>query len=124
MKLKSKNVTPREDASREKVAKKSVNSLHKILMLARGGGSLQAQRVKCGKPNCRCARGELHEGYHYFFLSSPAGLSKFYVRRKDVPAVRAVIAEGVRRRRLWRAELNRAQALLRRMMSDALGVSI
>ncbi len=124
MKRKAKDVTPRGNAQREEAAKKSTDSLPKILRLASVKGSLQAQRVKCGKPNCRCARGELHEGYHYFFLKTPTRFLKFYVRREDVPAVRTVIADRVRRRRALRAELNDAQAFLRRMMSAAVGVKI
>jgi hypothetical protein len=124
MKRRSKDVTPSEKGSREDAPKKSADSLPKILRLAASGGSLQAQRVKCGKANCRCSRGQSHEGYYYLFLSSPAGLSKLYVKRKDVPAVRAVIAARQRRRRAWRAELEGARALLRRMMSEALGVKI
>ncbi|HEV7893894.1 MAG TPA: DUF6788 family protein [Pyrinomonadaceae bacterium] len=116
---KAKDVTPHENGSRGGESKKSADSLPKILRLAARGGSLQAQRVKCGKSNCRCARGQSHEGYYYLFLSSPAGLSKLYVRRKDVPAV---IAERQRRRRAWRAELDEARAFLRRIMSDAVGV--
>ena len=30
-------------------------------------GAICPQMVKCGKPNCKCARGELHDGYSYFF---------------------------------------------------------
>ncbi len=123
MKRKSKDVTSRGNASREDATKKSTDSLPKILTLASGKGSLQVQRVKCGKHNCRCARGELHKGY-YFFLWTPTGMLKFYVRREDVPAVRAVIEERVRRRRAWSAELNEARAFLRRMMSAAVGVKI
>jgi uncharacterized protein DUF6788 len=119
---KSQDVTPRENSSRGNATKKSADSLPKILYLARRGGSLQAQRVKCGKPRCKCARGELHEGYYYLFLWSPAGLSKFYVRREDVPAVCAVIEARQRRRQVWLAELNEARALLRRMMSEAVEV--
>ena len=100
----------------ESGAEKSADSLPKILLLAGGGGSLQAQRVGCGKPNCRCARGRPHEGYYYLFLSTPAGVSKLYVRRADVPLVRAVIVERRRRRRAWRAEFDEVRALLRRMM--------
>jgi hypothetical protein len=119
---KSKDVTPREKASREDEPKKSADSLPKILRLAGRGGSLQVQRVNCGKANCKCSRGALHEGYYYLFLWSPAGMSKLYVRRKDVPAVRAVIEERQRRSRAWSAELNEARAFLRRMMSEAVGV--
>ena len=120
----SKDVTPRDNASREGASKKSAKSLPKIVALARRGGSLQSQRVRCGKHNCKCARGELHEGYHYLFLSQPSGLAKFYVRREDVPAVRAAIAERRRRSRAWRTELNEARAFLRRMMSNAVGVKL
>jgi hypothetical protein len=117
MTRKSKDVMPCENASRGGAEKKSADSLPKILRLARRGGSLQRQRVKCGKPGCKCSRGELHDGYYYFFMPTPAGLAKFYVRREDVPAVRAVIAERVNRRRMWRAELEGARNLLRILMS-------
>lgn len=65
--------------------------LPKILRLAGGKGSLHTQRVRCGKANCKCARGDLHEGYHYFFSRIGGRQFKVYVRREDVPAVRAVI---------------------------------
>jgi len=48
-------------------------------------------------------------------------MSKLYVRRADVPVVRAVIAERRRRQSAWRSELNEAWAILRRMMSADLG---
>ncbi len=123
MKRKAKDVTPRENASRIGASKKTADSLPKILRLVGSKGSLQVQRVRCGKSNCRCAHGQLHEGY-YYFLWTTTGMLKFYVRREDVPTVRTVIAERVRRRRAWRAELNDAQAFLRRMMSAAVGVKI
>jgi hypothetical protein len=124
MARKTKDVKSHENASGKAVPKKSADSLPKILRLAGRGGSLQTQRVRCGKPNCRCARGQLHEGYHYLFLSTPAGASKLYVRRRDVAAVRAVIVERRRRSRAWRSELNEARAFLRRMMSAAMGVKL
>ncbi|NPV63851.1 MAG: hypothetical protein HPY61_14715 [Methanotrichaceae archaeon] len=36
---------------------------------ARGGGSYVLQKVKCGKPTCRCARpgGQLHGPYWYYY---------------------------------------------------------
>lgn len=96
----------------------------KILRLAARSGSLQVQRVRCGKANCRCARGQLHEGYYYLYLWSTAGPSKLYVRRKDVAAVRAVTEARRKRQRAWRAELNEARAFLRRLMRSAVGVRI
>lgn len=121
---KSKDVTPCENASRGRAPKKSAEMLPKILRLAGGRGSLQIQRVRCGKANCRCARGQLHEGYHYFFSRAAGRQFKVYVRQEDVPAVRAAIDERRRRSRAWRDELNEARAFLRRIMSAAAGVKL
>jgi len=77
--------------------KKSGADLPKILEVAAHTGSLQAQRVRCSKTNCKCARGQLHEGYYYFFWSNSSGAFKRYVRRADVLAVRAVIERRRRR---------------------------
>lgn len=44
---------PRERALRSKLAK----LVHDAPMLR---GSLTTRRITCGKPNCRCARGEKH----------------------------------------------------------------
>ena len=121
---KSKDVKPRENASRGRALKKSAEMLPKILRLAGGSGSLQAQRVRCGKANCRCARGELHDGYYYFFSRIGGRQFKVYVRRADVPAVRAVIQTRAVQRTRWRSELNEARAFLRRLMRSATGVGL
>lgn len=122
--MKSKDVRQRENASRASGAKKTAGMLPKILSLAAGKGSLQTQRVRCGKANCRCARGDLHEGYHYFFSRVGGRQVKVYVRREDVPAVRAAIRARVVRRAQWRSELGEARAFLRRLMSTAVGVKL
>ena len=56
-------------------------------------GALIAERVRCGKPSCRCARGELHGPYHYRYWRAGGRLIKTYVRKADVDAVRAGCAE-------------------------------
>lgn len=48
-------------------------------------GGLYIQRVRCGKSNCKCARGESHTAY-YFFTRHNGKLIKFYVRKSDVAA--------------------------------------
>lgn len=121
---KAKDVTARENASGGYASEKSAELLPKILKLAGGNGSLHAQRVRCGKANCRCARGELHEGYHYFFSRIGGRQFKVYVRREDVPAVRAVIRSRAVRRARWRSELSEARAFLRRLNSAAVEVKI
>ena len=62
MKRNSKDVTRKKNAAPVRVAKKSAALLPKILELAVTTGSLQIQQVRCGKANCKCARGHWHEG--------------------------------------------------------------
>src|SRR5829696_4292835 len=101
----SKDDSAGKKASRARDSEKSAEMLPKILSLAARSGSLQTQRVRCGKVNCKCARGELHDGYTDFFWRLGRRQLKWYVRREHAPAVRAVIAERTRRRRAWNAEL-------------------
>ncbi len=48
-------------------------------------GGLYLQRVRCGKQNCKCARGEMHPAY-YFFTRRNGKLVKFYVRKAQIGA--------------------------------------
>lgn len=69
--------------------------------------------VRCGKPNCKCARGELHGPYFYRFMRDKYGrLRKQYVRRSEVEAWR----ELCERRREWFAERAGMRALCRRVV--------
>jgi hypothetical protein len=52
-------------------------------------GAVCAQMVRCGKKNCKCARGELHGPYYYHFERVDGVLVKRYVKAKDVAAIRA-----------------------------------
>ena len=60
-----------------------------------------AQWVRCGKPACRCARGELHGPYHYVFFRQRGRLHKWYVRQADVATMQS---EAQRRRERARRE--------------------
>ena len=56
-------------------------------------GSVQPQYVRCGNPDCRCVRGELHGPYWYRFWRDETGrLRKEYVRLADLEKVRAACA--------------------------------
>ena len=55
-------------------------------------GSLQVERRRCGKPGCRCARGERHGPYFYRVWYEGGRRRKRYVPRAGVPAVAAGIA--------------------------------
>lgn len=120
---KAKDVRASENASRGDGDKKRADSLPKILRYVALGGTLQKQRVRCGKTNCKCARGERHEAF-YLFYSRRGRQLKFYVRRGDVPKVRAFVEARKRRDAAFRAEMREARAFVRRMMLDAIGVRI
>jgi hypothetical protein len=55
-------------------------------------GAVCAQYKRCGKANCRCARGELHGPYFYRFQWYEGGVVKEYLRLSDVEEVRAACA--------------------------------
>ncbi len=44
---------------------------------------------RCGKPGCRCARGELHRAHYRMWRDKGGRLRKEYVRARDVEAVKA-----------------------------------
>jgi len=56
---------------------------------ARGGGSYVLQKVRCGKPTCRCARigGELHGPYWYLFTKKDGKTTSKYVGKNRLPEV-------------------------------------
>ncbi len=51
-------------------------------------GAVCGQWVRCGKPGCKCARGELHGPYFYRFVRQGGRLRKRYARLADLDAVR------------------------------------
>jgi hypothetical protein len=55
-------------------------------------GTIHAQRVRCGKENCRCARGSPHVAY-YRFWRERGRQRKAYVRKADLEAMRQACAE-------------------------------
>jgi hypothetical protein len=55
-------------------------------------GVLRAERVRCGKPTCRCANGHLHGPYLYRRWSEHGHQRRRYVRAQDADEVRAALA--------------------------------
>jgi hypothetical protein len=71
-------------------------------------GTVQPQYVRCGKPNCKRAHGELHGPYWYRIWRDEGGTQhKEYVRKPDLERVRAACEAH-------RQELHEAQAILAR----------
>jgi hypothetical protein len=62
-------------------------------------GVVCAQRVRCGKPNCRCATGQRHLAYYRFWREG-GRLCKRYVPRADLERVRAACQARREARRL------------------------
>jgi hypothetical protein len=80
-------------------------------------GSLQPRYVRCGKPTCRCARGELHGPYWRRFWREGGYQRTQYVRLADLEFTRQAIAERQRERSI-RVVTRAVQALEREL--DAL----
>jgi hypothetical protein len=52
-------------------------------------GTVHAQFIRCGKPNCKCVRGELHGAYYYHFVRVGGRLQKRYLKTWEVEAVKS-----------------------------------
>ena len=83
---KKKDTRPMTMEESETAETKSQNPLHKMEPLP---GAVCAQYMRCGKPNCRCANGDLHGPYHCFFYRINGRLIKRYVRKADAPLMMA-----------------------------------
>ena len=53
--------------------------------------ALVSHRVRCGKPNCRCAAGASHGPYWFLHWREGRVQRRKYVRGADLAAVRAVV---------------------------------
>lgn len=69
-------------------------------------GGLYLQRVRCGKTNCKCARGEKHSAF-YFYTRRNGKLIKTYVRKSDMEA----FSELVKAAKVARAERRQSSRL-------------
>lgn len=96
---------------------KSVKVLPKMTSEIQNGG-LYLQQIRCGKRNCKCARGETHSAY-YFFTRHNGKFVKFYVRKADVKAFSELVdlAGGGRAQRRKLAQSS--SALLKRLRESA-----
>ena len=77
---------PRTPALALSPAAKPAGTLPKMIR-----GSIHVQWVKCGRPNCRCNRGDPHGPYYYLFQWIGGRLRKTYVSRKRLPEVAAAV---------------------------------
>ena len=84
-------------------------------------GSLVEQYVTCGKPTCRCARGEKHGPLYYLYWKDQGRSRSLYVPRDEVDALRGqldtyrqvqaeLVAGAQRQRRAWQRRLKKGRA--------------
>jgi hypothetical protein len=95
---------------------KSVETLPKTLP-----GMVCRQWVRCGRPGCRCARGQLHGPYLYHFARENGRLRKRYVRPAELADVQAACQARQRERRElaeWRASCRQLSAQLREVQQS------
>ncbi len=78
-------------------------------------GAVCEQWVKCGKPRCRCTRGQLHGPYYYRFWRENGKLRKEYVRLQDVKRVERACKARQAKEKRERREKEAAMALLREL---------
>ncbi len=81
-------------------------------------GSICPQLVRCGRKNCRCARGELHGPYFYRFWREDGRLRKTYVKQAD--AKKLLAAQAAERRR--QSEFHTSLELWRRLQDVLRGM--
>ncbi len=81
-------------------------------------GGVYSQRVRCGKKNCKCARGETHTAF-YFFTSRNGKLVKFYVRKSDVEAFSEIVNQASVERAQRRQSVETSGALLKRLRESS-----
>ncbi len=81
-------------------------------------GSVGVQWVRCGKPTCRCARGERHGPYSYRFWREDGRLRKRYIPAADVAAVRRACERRRLREERARTERRAGTAVWRALSAE------
>ncbi len=96
---------------------KSVKLLPKTASEIQNGG-VYAQSVRCGKANCKCARGETHTGY-YFFTRQRGKLIKQYVRKAEVQAFAEIVKQSRALKAEKRTPTKQSNELLKRLRESS-----
>jgi len=98
--------------------RKQSNSLPKMSTEIANGGIFE-QSIRCGKPNCRCANGDMHRGYYYFIFRTVQGrLRKRYVPKSMVTMLQNLVAESRTERRREREIRQMSSRLLTQFHSQ------
>jgi hypothetical protein len=85
--------------------------------IAAQGGTVHKQLVKCGKPSCKCARGELHGPYYYYFVRVGGRLKKRYLKHDDVKAIQVACRSRREDEKATRQQTRQAQLSVRQIIA-------
>ena len=77
-------------------------------------GGLYLQRVRCGKQNCKCARGESHLAY-YFITRRAGKFVKIYIRKAEIKEFAGLVRQANANREMHRKTSKSNFALLKEM---------
>lgn len=91
---------------------KTENLLPKMLP-----GTVCRQMVRCGKPNCKCAQGQLHGAYYYHFVRVGNRLRKRYLKPDEVETVSAACQARREDEKAKRIETRQAHQSLRELIA-------
>jgi hypothetical protein len=58
-----------------------------------GKGTYQLEKIRCGKPKCKCNQGALHGGYWYFYWREGGKLRSRYIGKKKPAELNDAIAQ-------------------------------
>jgi hypothetical protein len=103
----------RAESGGEAMKTKTAKVLPKTTQDIQNGG-LYLQRVRCGKANCKCARGEVHSAY-YFFTRRNGKLIKQYVRKAEVEAFSEIVNQSKALKAQKRTSAKQSNELLKRL---------
>ncbi len=78
-------------------------------------GGVYEQSVRCGKSNCRCAKGRLHRGFYYYFTRVNGRLRKTYIPKKFVEELTTLVAAARATRTNDRSVLEKNREAFREM---------
>src|SRR5436853_6143287 len=76
-------------------------------------GDLNARFVRCGKPNCKCAKGDLHGPYYVRRWREFGQRRSKYVKKGDVFAMKVAVETHRRQKKQARREWREAIKTLR-----------
>jgi hypothetical protein len=110
-----KDTTSKKCRPRTRRKKKSERLPSKILPV---NGSLETRRVKCGRSNCKCAKGELHGPYTYVRTYSGGERWRKYIKKSEKQAILADMSAYKQQRIEQRQARERNQEFAREMRQN------